>query len=90
MFVNNFYWAANPTSAADLPKVLGGEHVGAMGMSEPAVGTDVLGMQTTARRTSSATLNGRKTFITNGPEADVALIYAKLDGRLPRSLSRRC
>ena len=84
LFVNNFYWAANPTQRRRiLPKVLSGEHVGAMGMSEPAVGTDVLGMQTTARRTSTGyVLNGRKTFITNGPEADVALIYAKLDGRI--------
>jgi isovaleryl-CoA dehydrogenase len=84
LFVNNFYWAANPTQRRRiLPKVLSGEHVGAMGMSEPAVGTDVLGMQTTAQRTSTGyVLNGRKTFITNGPEADVALIYAKLDGRI--------
>jgi isovaleryl-CoA dehydrogenase len=84
LFVNNFYWAGNPTQRRRiLPKVLSGEHVGAMGMSEPAVGTDVLGMQTTAQRTSSGyVLNGRKTFITNGPEADVALIYAKLDGRI--------
>ena len=43
-----------------------------MGMTEPAVGTDVLGMQTTARRDGDGyVLNGRKTFITNGPEADV-------------------
>jgi isovaleryl-CoA dehydrogenase len=84
LFVNNFYWAANPAQRRRiLPNVLSGEHVGAMGMSEPAVGTDVLGLQTTAQRTSSGyVLNGRKTFITNGPEADVALIYAKLDGRI--------
>jgi isovaleryl-CoA dehydrogenase len=84
LFVNNFYWAGNAAQRCRvLPKVLSGEHVGAMGMSEPAVGTDVLGMQTTATRTSNGyLLNGRKTFITNGPEADVALIYAKLDGRI--------
>ena len=54
-----------------------------MGMTEPAVGTDVLGMQTTARRVDDGyILNGRKTFITNGPEADVFLVYAKLDDRI--------
>jgi isovaleryl-CoA dehydrogenase len=84
LFVNNFFWAANPAQRRRiLPKVISGEHVGAMGMTEPAVGTDVLGMQTTATRTGNGyVLNGRKTFITNGPEADVALIYAKLDGRI--------
>jgi isovaleryl-CoA dehydrogenase len=84
LFVNNFYWAANPSQRRRLlPKVLTGEHVGAMGMTEPSVGTDVLGLQTTARTTSGGyVLNGRKTFITNGPEAAVALIYAKLDGRI--------
>ena len=84
LFVNNFYWAGSPAQRRRvLPKVLSGEHVGAMGMSEPAVGTDVLGMQTTARRSDNGyVLDGRKTFITNGPEADVALVYAKLDGRI--------
>jgi isovaleryl-CoA dehydrogenase len=85
LFVNNFYWAANPTQRRRiLPEVLTGEHVGAMGMTEPSVGTDVLGLQTTARAASGGgyVLNGRKTFITNGPEADVALIYAKLEGRI--------
>jgi isovaleryl-CoA dehydrogenase len=84
LFVNNFYWAANPSQHKRyLPKVLTGEHVGAMGMTEPAVGTDVLGMQTVARRDGDFyVLNGRKTFITNGPECDVALVYAKLDDRI--------
>jgi isovaleryl-CoA dehydrogenase len=84
LFVNNFYWAANPQQRAKyLPKVLSGDHVGAMGMTEPAVGTDVLGMQTTARRHGdSYVLDGRKTFITNGPECEVALVYAKLENRI--------
>src|SRR5437868_4441429 len=47
LFVNNFYWAGNAAQRKKyLPKVLSGEVVGAMGMTEPAVGTDVLGMQT--------------------------------------------
>jgi len=84
LFVNNFYWAGNAAQHKRyLARVLSGEAVGAMGMTEPAVGTDVLGMQTTARRHGDAyVLNGRKTFITNGPEADVALVYAKLDDRI--------
>ncbi|MDB4959486.1 MAG: acyl-CoA dehydrogenase domain protein [Myxococcales bacterium] len=84
LFVNNFYWAANPAQRKRfLPSVLSGQAIGAMGMSEPAVGTDVLGMQMTARRQGDDyILDGRKTFITNGPEASVFLIYAKLQDRL--------
>jgi len=76
LFVNNFYNAANPAQRARvLPKVLTGEHVGAMAMTEPAVGTDVLGMQTVARRDGDGyVIDGRKTFITNGPECHVALV----------------
>ena len=84
LFVNNFYWAANAEQRARyLPRVLAGTAVGAMGMTEPAVGTDVLGMQTTARKTGDHyILNGRKTFITNGPEGGVFLVYAKLADRI--------
>jgi isovaleryl-CoA dehydrogenase len=84
LFVNNFYWAANPAQRKRyLPRTLSGELIGAMGMTEPAVGTDVLGMQTTARADGDGyILNGRKTFITNGPEAGVFLIYAKLADRI--------
>src|SRR5262249_17986795 len=50
LFVNNFYWASSPAQRKRyLPSVLSGAIVGGMGMTEPAVGTDVLGMQTTAR-----------------------------------------
>ncbi|MCK6530120.1 acyl-CoA dehydrogenase family protein [Myxococcota bacterium] len=84
LFVNNFYWAASPAQRRRVvPKVTSGEWIGAMGMTEPAVGTDVLGMTTTAvRRGDRYVVNGRKTFITNGPEADVVLFYAKVDGRI--------
>ncbi|HEY6038560.1 MAG TPA: acyl-CoA dehydrogenase family protein [Kofleriaceae bacterium] len=85
LFVNNFYWAGNPSQRRKyLPKVLTGEVIGCMGMTEPAVGTDVLGLQTTARKTGTGdyVLNGRKTFITNGPESGIALVYAKLDNRI--------
>ena len=91
LFVNNFYNAATPAQRARvLPKVLTGEHIGAMAMTEPAVGTDVLGMQTTARRAGDAyVLNGRKTFITNGPEAHVFIVYAKLEERITTFLVER-
>jgi len=84
LFVNNFYWAANAEQRTRyLPKVLSGEWIGAMGMTEPAVGTDVLAMQSTATKKSDRyVLNGRKIFITNGLEADIHVIYAKLDGRI--------
>ena len=84
LFVNNFYQSANEEQRARyLPKVISGEWVGGMGMTEPAVGTDVLGMGTTAVRDGdSYVLNGTKTFITNGPEGFCFMVYAKVDGRM--------
>jgi len=84
LFVNNFYWASTEEQRARyLPRVLSGEWVGAMAMTEPAVGTDVLGMKTVARRRAGGyVLDGRKTFITNGPEASVYIVYAMLDGQV--------
>ncbi len=84
LFVNNLYWAATPEQRARyMPRVLSGEWVGAMGMTEPAVGTDVLGMKSVARkRPGGYVLDGRKTFITNGPEADVFIVYAMLEGEV--------
>ncbi len=84
LFVNNFMWSATAAQRARyLPRVLTGEWVGAMGMTEPAVGTDVLGLQTVARKDGNRyILTGRKTFITNGGEASVYIIYAKLDGQI--------
>ena len=84
LFVNNFSWAANPAQRKRyLPAALAGTVIGGMGMTEPAVGTDVLGMQTTAQRHGDDyILNGRKTFITNGPEGGVFLVYAKLADRI--------
>ncbi len=84
LFVNNFYWASNQEQRTRiLPRVLSGEWVGAMAMTEPAVGTDVLGMKTVARkRAGGYVLDGRKTFITNGPEASVYIVYAMLDGQV--------
>jgi isovaleryl-CoA dehydrogenase len=84
LFVNNLYNAANPAQRARfLAKSISGEWIGAMGMTEPGAGTDVLGMQTTATRRGDAyLLSGRKTFITNAPDATCFLVYAKLDGKI--------
>jgi len=84
LFVNNFFHASNPAQRAKyLPKTLTGEWIAGMGMTEPAVGTDVLGMQTTAVKDGGHyVLNGRKIFITNGPDAFCLLVYAKVNGRV--------
>lgn len=62
-----------------LPKLCSGEHIGALGLTEPGAGSDALAsMRTTARREGDHyVLNGSKIFITNGPIADVLLVYAK-------------
>jgi isovaleryl-CoA dehydrogenase len=63
-----------------LPKLISGEHVGALAMSEPAAGSDVVGMRTRAeKRGDRYVLNGSKMWITNGPDADVLVVYAKTD-----------
>ncbi|GJM07647.1 MAG: isovaleryl-CoA dehydrogenase [marine bacterium B5-7] len=63
-----------------LPQLLSGEHVGALAMSEPGAGSDVVGMQCTAtQRGDVFVLNGNKMWITNGPEASTLIVYAKTD-----------
>ena len=63
-----------------LPKLVSGEHVGALAMSEPDAGSDVVSMKLRAdRRGDRYVLNGSKMWITNGAQADVLVIYAKTD-----------
>src|SRR5262244_3432173 len=63
-----------------LPKLLSGEHVGALAMSEPGAGSDVVSMRTRAdRKGDRYILNGSKMWITNGPLADAIVVYAKTD-----------
>jgi isovaleryl-CoA dehydrogenase len=63
-----------------LPKLVAGEHVGALAMSEPGAGSDVVGMRLRAQqRGDRYVLNGTKMWITNGPDADVLVVYAKTD-----------
>jgi len=63
-----------------LPKLCSGEHIGALAMSEPNAGSDVVSMKLHARKEGDKyILNGTKMWITNGPDADVFIIYAKTD-----------
>ena len=63
-----------------LPKLISGEHVGALAMSEPGAGSDVVSMRLKAeRRGDRYLLNGTKMWITNGPNADIIVVYAKTD-----------
>ena len=63
-----------------LPKLVSGEHVGALAMSEPGAGSDVVSMRTRAdKRGDRYILNGSKMWITNGPVADTLVVYAKTD-----------
>lgn len=62
-----------------LPKLISGEHIGGMGMSEPGSGSDALGMLTRAEKQSNGSykINGSKTWITNGPNGDIFYCYAR-------------
>jgi isovaleryl-CoA dehydrogenase len=63
-----------------LPKLISGEHVGALAMSEPGAGSDVVSMRTRAdKKGGRYILNGTKMWITNGPHADTLVVYAKTD-----------
>ncbi len=63
-----------------LPKLISGEHIGALAMSESGAGSDVVSMQMKAEKTASGwVLNGTKMWITDGPAADLIVVYAKTD-----------
>lgn len=63
-----------------LPKLISGEHVGSLAMSEPGSGSDVTSMKLKAEKKGDRyVLNGSKMWITNGPTADVVVVYAKTD-----------
>jgi isovaleryl-CoA dehydrogenase len=72
-----------------LPKLISGEHVGALAMSEPGAGSDVVGMKLRAdKKGDRFVLNGSKMWITNGPDADTLVVYAKTDMAAgPRGIS---
>ena len=66
-----------------LPKLISGEHVGALAMSEPGAGSDVISMKLRAEEKGGTyVLNGSKMWITNGPDADTLVVYAKTEPEL--------
>jgi isovaleryl-CoA dehydrogenase len=79
--VNQVRLNANPAQAERyLPRLVSGEHVGALAMSEPGAGSDIVSLQTRAvRRGDRYFLTGRKAWITNGPDADVLVVYARTE-----------
>src|SRR5262249_10011840 len=88
LFVNNFYRNANTAQRERvLPRVISGQWIGGMCMTEPEAGTDVLGMRSQARRGGDPyVVDGRKPFFTNGAVGDeplgvVSLVDAKTDAR---------
>ncbi len=77
--INQIYrWGNEAQKQAYLPKLISGEHLGALAMSEPGAGSDVVSMKLRAEdRGDHFVLNGSKMWITNGPSADTLVVYAK-------------
>lgn len=73
-------WGTPEQKIKYLPKLISGEHVGALAMSEPNAGSDVVSMKLKAeKRNDGFLLNGNKMWITNGPDASTLIVYAKTD-----------
>jgi len=73
-------WGTDEQKRRYLPKLISGEHVGALAMSEPGAGSDVVSMKLKAEKKGDRyILNGNKMWITNGPIADTLVVYAKTD-----------
>lgn len=79
--VNQLYrWGTAEQKARYLPKLISGEHLGALAMSEPGAGSDVVSMKLRAEKKGDRyVLNGTKFWITNAPQADTLIVYAKTD-----------
>ena len=74
-------WGNDEQKAKYLPKLISGEHVGSLAMSEAGAGSDVVSMKLKAEAVQGGyVLNGTKFWITNAPEADTLVVYAKTDG----------
>ena len=82
-------WGTPDQKQRYLPRLVSGEHVGALAMSETGAGSDVVALRLRAEaRDGGFLLNGRKMWITNGPEADTLVVYGSLDpGSGPAALS---
>jgi len=73
-------WGSEAQKNKYLPKLISGEHVGALAMSEPGAGSDVVSLRLKAEKKGDRyILNGNKMWITNGPDADTLIVYAKTD-----------
>ena len=73
-------WGTDAQKQKYLPKLISGEHVGALAMSEPGAGSDVVSMRLKAEKKGDRyVLNGNKMWITNGPDAETLIVYAKTD-----------
>ena len=71
-------WGTDVQKQAYLPRLISGAHVGSLAMSEPGAGSDVVGMKLHAeKRNDRFVLNGNKMLITNGPDANTLIVYAK-------------
>lgn len=79
--VNQLFRNGNDEQKAKyLPKLISGEHIGALAMSEPGAGSDVVSMKLRAEKKGDRyVLNGNKMWITNGPDADTLVVYAKTE-----------
>ena len=79
--INQIYrWGNTQQKNRYLPKLISGEHVGSLAMSEPSAGSDVVSMKLKAeKRNDYYLLNGSKMWITNGPDAETLVVYAKTD-----------
>ena len=89
LFVNNLFVNGNDEQKRRyLPEAIAGTKIGGMAMTEPGAGTDVLGMSTVAEKKGDRyVLNGSKQFITNGPEGDFFIVYAKIGGKDHRHIT---
>ena len=79
--INQIYrWGNKQQKSKYLPKLISGEHIGSLAMSEPSAGSDVVSMKLKAeKRNDYYLLNGSKMWITNGPDAETLVVYAKTD-----------
>src|SRR3954471_20207854 len=82
-------WGNDEQKRRYLPRLISGDHVGALAMSEAGAGSDVVGMKLKAERSGNGyRLNGTKFWITNGPDADVLVVYAKTEPQAgPRGIT---
>ena len=82
-------WGSGAQKSKYLPRLISGEHVGSLAMSEPNAGSDVVSMATRAEKKGDRyVLNGSKMWITNGPVADTLVVYAKTDANAgPRGIT---